>query len=169
MSDKIVKVCKVHGGLTENLVYFKKCNERVNILCKTCHKKATRLWKKNNKLKLRQKSKEYYDRKKDDCAFLSKNASRSRAFNHKNKDTIAIKKKTYYQNNKEKFNKISNKRSKKETIYLEDRYIKRLLYRKEPQLNCSQHRKEDIDFLILAKRLQIKYYRIFNQPMRKSK
>lgn len=151
MSDEIVKVCKVHGGLSINLVYKYPSGY---LTCRECRRIGMR-------------STDSKRRERDD--FRKYHQEYSAAYYQKNKEKIKFASMKWRQEDQNKGWPRNKKRAKKETINLEDRYIKRALYRKIPKLNCSQHSKEYIDLLILAKRLQIKYYRIFNQPMRRSK
>lgn len=163
MSGEIVKVCKVHGGLSENLVYK---HPKGYLTCRECQRECGR--KNNSKRRLSDDAKEYhrkyireYWRKNKEKMMIVHNK-----WSSKNRDKTRSYNKKYKNNNYDNYLLMAKERRQKAIKLLTNSYVNMLL---KQQVEFKNFDNNDLDFLRLVKTLQIKYFRIFNQPMRRSK
>lgn len=59
MTDEIVKICKVHGGLTKDKIYKNKNGDKFSLKCKYCVKETGHQYQKNNREKCNKRKKEW--------------------------------------------------------------------------------------------------------------
>lgn len=140
MSGKIVKVCKVHGELTEDRVYFRNDG---HLECRACKNESQRRWYEKNKARCSEDSRRYREKNKGSC-----NESKRR-WSEKNKDKVI---------------KACKRSRNKGSENMSDNYIKRLISSKS-NLKFADITSEMIE----SKRLSIKAYRLYKQHLKEMK
>jgi hypothetical protein len=146
--SEIVKICKVHGELTE-----KDCTlispSKKYLRCKKCKYEGTNAWRKDNREKLNAICRLYAKKNRKKISLKDK------IYRKKNKEKYQEYQNKWRKKNPEKVNRAESKRAKKQSENLTDNYIKRRLYNSRFKLSATLIPKDLINLkrtLILIKR-----------------
>lgn len=125
MSQEIVKVCKVHGGLTEYYCCKKKYKNTIYYSCKICYsiykKNYDIKYYKDNKEKICKKSLENYKKNKDAINIKRKE------YTKKTSETNILRATKWRKNNPKRHRENVRKKNKRNVDLLKDIYIKSIL------------------------------------------
>ena len=132
MTEEIVKVCELHGGLIAE-----QCNiDNGSFRCRECLLQYKKQWYIKNKNRHSLKCKEYYRENKDKIDIINKKwkdnnkervAKNKKDYRIKNKEYLYNLTKLWRQKNKEKRKVDSKNRSESSREKLDDNYVKSTL------------------------------------------